>query len=167
MVTAFRTAFALLAAVAAGTAAAADWPRWRGPNGAGTAEGTLPDKPDLLWKAELPGTGAGFPIIVGGKVFLQTASADGTTRALVCLTATDGKTAWATAHDARKAASHPKSGQVASTPAADGAAIYCVWWDGPLRDRPGAEAHRGGAAEDARGRELLPPHRGAAGPGRG
>lgn len=93
MVTAFRTAFALLAAVAAGTAAAADWPRWRGPNGAGTAEGTLPDKPDLLWKAELPGTGAGFPIIVGGKVFLQTASADGTTRTLVCLTATDGKTA--------------------------------------------------------------------------
>ena len=38
---------------------AADWPRFRGPNGTGTAAGTLPtpDAEHLLWKAPIPGKG--------------------------------------------------------------------------------------------------------------
>src|SRR4051812_20676920 len=60
-------------------AGGADWPRFRGPNGSGTAEGPLPeiDPKKPLWKVELPGgKGVGSPIIVDGKVYLQSATAD-------------------------------------------------------------------------------------------
>lgn len=113
------------------TVPAADWPQWRGPNGTGTADGTPPTKGDLLWKAALPDKGNGGPIVVAGKVFLQTAAADGSKRALVCLNAADGKQAWATAHDAEKANTHAKGSLASNTPCADPDGIYCVWWDGP------------------------------------
>lgn len=50
---------------------AADWPRFRGPNGAGVADGTpLPsslDKP--LWRVALP-PGLSSPVVAGGRIFL-------------------------------------------------------------------------------------------------
>src|SRR6478736_3108160 len=60
-------------------APAADWSRFRGPNGTGIAEGPLPsiDPKHPLWKVAIPGKGVSSPIIVKGKVFLQTASKDG------------------------------------------------------------------------------------------
>ena len=68
---------------------AADWSRFRGPNGTGIVEGELPkiEPKKPLWKVEIPGRGAGSPIIVGVKVFLQTASVDGKTRTLLCFDA--------------------------------------------------------------------------------
>ena len=71
---------------------AGDWPRFRGPNGTGVAEGALPeiDAKKPLWKTALPGKGNGSPIVAGGKVYLQTAAADGKSRALVCVNAADG-----------------------------------------------------------------------------
>ena len=56
-----------------------------GPNGSGIADGTLPEinPKAALWKVPIPGRGVSSPIIVGGKVFLQAASDDGTTLTLV------------------------------------------------------------------------------------
>ena len=111
---------------------AADWSRFRGPNGLGVAEGKLPDidpsKP--LWKVTIPGRGASSPIVVGGKIFLQTASTDGKTRTLLCLSAADGSTLWTKDQEGTKATTHPKNTYASSTPACDGENVYCAWWDG-------------------------------------
>lgn len=114
------------------TASAADWTRFRGPNGTGIAEGEMPpiDPKDPLWKVEIPGRGAGSPIIVGGKVFLQTASKDGKTRTLLCLNAADGQTIWSKDVTGLPAKAHAKNSLASSTPSSDGTQVYCVWWDG-------------------------------------
>jgi len=113
-------------------AGGADWPRFRGPNGTGAVEGPLPDmdpaKP--LWKTKLPGKGAGSPIVVNGKVYLQAASADGKTRTLVCVAAATGKIEWERDLTGEKAHIHAKNSLASGTPASDGTHIYCQWWDG-------------------------------------
>ncbi|MBA4188649.1 MAG: hypothetical protein C0467_11675 [Planctomycetaceae bacterium] len=111
---------------------AADWSRFRGPNGSGAVEGEMPklDPKAPLWKVEIPGRGAGSPIIVGGKVYLQTASKDGKTRSLLCLNATDGKKAWSKDLVGTEGHTHAKNTLASSTPACDGKQVYAVWWDG-------------------------------------
>src|SRR5438094_5037896 len=89
----------------------ADWSRFRGPNGSGIAEGELPkiDPKKPLWKVEIPGRGVSSPIVVGGKVFVQTASKDGKTRTLLCLDAATGKTLWTKDVRGEIAKTHPKN----------------------------------------------------------
>ncbi len=110
----------------------ADWPRFRGPNGTGAVEGPLPsmDPAKPLWKTKLPGKGAGSPIVVGGKVYLQTAAADGKTRALVCVSVATGKIEWEKELPGDKGKTHAKNSLASGTPACDGTQIYCSWWDG-------------------------------------
>ena len=67
------SALACLLALASVTAAQ-DWPHWRGPRFDGSAEATdLPVRfgPDegVRWAADLPGPGAGTPIVVGKHVY--------------------------------------------------------------------------------------------------
>jgi outer membrane protein assembly factor BamB len=126
-----------VALIAAGSAAAsaADWPRFRGPNGTGTAPDTnFPVKfsasEHLLWKAAIPGSGASSPIVSAGKVFVQSASPDGRERFLICLDAKDGKEAWRRAIPGGAAKTHKKNTLASSTPAADGRSVYAVFWDG-------------------------------------
>ena len=60
---------------------AADWPQFRGPNGAAvSAEKDLPaewgaDK-NVAWKAQAPGYGWSSPVVWGDKVFVTTASSE-------------------------------------------------------------------------------------------
>src|SRR5262249_37171298 len=56
-------------------ALAADWPRFRGPDGFGVAADkglplTWSDDRNLTWKTALPGPGGSSPIVVGNRVFL-------------------------------------------------------------------------------------------------
>src|SRR5262245_2733307 len=80
--------------------AGADWSRFRGPNGTGTADGAgIPEKwtgKDAAWNIELPGLGNGSPIVCGGKVYLQAASADAAKRWLLCYDAKTGHKDWET-----------------------------------------------------------------------
>jgi outer membrane protein assembly factor BamB len=116
-------------------ASASDWARFRGPNGSGIASGTLPaiDPQHPLWKVAIPGKGVSSPIIVGGKLFLQTAAKDGKSRTLLCLDASNGKTLWTKEEPGEPAQPkkiHTKNSLASSTPASDGQQVYCVWWDG-------------------------------------
>lgn len=124
------TCFAL--AITLVSTQAADWPRFRGPNGTGIAEGPMPDinpaKP--LWKTKLPGKGNGSPIVVGGKIYLQSSSVDGKTRMLVCVNAADGSIDWTKELPGDKGKPHPKNSMASGTPTCDGKQIYCQWWDG-------------------------------------
>jgi outer membrane protein assembly factor BamB len=123
------TAAALLA-----TASAADWVRFRGPNGTGVVEGNIPLKftlkDDLVWKTKIPGVGHGSPIVVKDKVFLQTSTADQTGRMLMCLDAKTGQEVWSKQVAGHKQAMHKKNSGASSTPASDGERVFLSVWDG-------------------------------------
>ncbi len=114
-----------------GVAGAADWPRFRGPNGNGTA----PDKDvpvewtasNVLWKAPLPGVGHSCPTIVKDHIFLQSATA--TERMLICLD-TGGKVLWKKSAPGGVGRTHDQNTMASSTPASDGERVYSVFWDG-------------------------------------
>ncbi|MCS7269883.1 MAG: PQQ-like beta-propeller repeat protein, partial [Gemmataceae bacterium] len=98
---------------------AADWDRFRGPNGSGIAEGPMPsiDPAQPLWKVTLPGKGNGSPIVVAGRIYLQSASSDGGQRWLICLDAAEGKTLWTRSVPGSAAKTHVKNSLASSTPA--------------------------------------------------
>lgn len=68
--------FAVALAAASLVSLAGDWPRFRGPDGAGVSNETgLPTTWDdagnnVIWKAPLPGYGASSPIVEGNRVYL-------------------------------------------------------------------------------------------------
>jgi outer membrane protein assembly factor BamB len=117
------------------TADAANWPRFRGPNGGGTADDKdIPvqwaDK-DVLWKVVLPGSGNSSPIVWGDRLFIQSASTDGKERYLLCLSAADGKEVWKRAVGGTRAKNvNPRNSLASSTPATDGERVYAYFWDG-------------------------------------
>ena len=105
-------ASALLCTLVAGLsiADAADWSRFRGPNGSGISEdkAAIPaewgEKKNLQWKAELPGAGSSSPIVVGERVFVTCwsgymdrkgpGSLENLKRHLICFDRKTGKELW-------------------------------------------------------------------------
>jgi outer membrane protein assembly factor BamB len=70
-------------------------------------------------------------VVWGDRLFLQSASADGKERWLLCLDADTGKTLWTQAAPGTTADRiNPKNSLASSTPAVDGARVYAVFWDG-------------------------------------
>ncbi|MHC4990489.1 MAG: outer membrane protein assembly factor BamB family protein [Planctomycetota bacterium] len=70
------------AADTTGTDAERAWPQWRGPLGTGAAPHAEPpltwsETSNVRWKAALPGTGHGTPIVWGDRVFVTTAVTTG------------------------------------------------------------------------------------------
>lgn len=115
-------------------ASAGDWPRFRGPNGAGISRDTdVPVKwteENILWKAAIPGAGHSSPIASKGRVFLQSSSEDGGARWLLCLDAAKGKILWKTQSPGAQAKKHSLNTLASSTPAVDGQRVYAACWDG-------------------------------------
>ena len=71
--------------IAGGSAAAADWPQWRGPNGTGaTSETNLPVRwsasENVVWKAPIGGLGVSTPIVSGDRVFVTSQIGSGVRR---------------------------------------------------------------------------------------
>ena len=93
------TVLVVLAGALAGTAAAENWPQWRGPalNGSTTETG-LPAKfsatENVIWSADLPGIGGATPIVWGENVFVSAMEPDSKKLWAVCLGAADGKVRW-------------------------------------------------------------------------
>jgi outer membrane protein assembly factor BamB len=130
-----RRAVGLFLAVLAGSAVAADWPRFRGPNGTGASDDAdLPVQwsagQGVLWKAALPGVGHSSPVVAGGKVYLQSASEDGRQRLLLCLDAGSGKELWRYQTPAQRGHTHTRNTLASSTPAVEGRRVFAVFWDG-------------------------------------
>lgn len=112
---------------------AADWTRFRGPNGTGVAAADVPPQAaakNLLWKVAIPGKGHSSPIIVGHRVFLQSATPDGAKRTLICLNSATGKIEWTRDVVGQSAHTHKKNSLASSTPASDGKNVYVLFWDG-------------------------------------
>ena len=127
---------------------AADWPNFRGPDGAALShEVHLPitwgDDENLAWKTELPGAGSSSPIVSGDRVLVTCYSGYGLTREqpgnpqdlvrrLVCIGLRDGAVQW----DKPVAAVQPEDayqgmmaehGYASHTPATDGQRVYCFF----------------------------------------
>jgi outer membrane protein assembly factor BamB len=129
--------FLALGGVLMGTVAAVggDWPRFRGPNGTGTTtDKEVPvhwtEKENVLWKTPLPGAGHSSPVVWGDRLFVQSASADGKERSLLCVDTGNGKILWTRAAPGGRAKTHLKNTLASSTPATDGERVYAVFWDG-------------------------------------
>jgi outer membrane protein assembly factor BamB len=110
---------------------AADWTRFRGPNGTGIADDKdVPTKIDAsttLWKAPLPGTGHSSPIVVKGRLYL--ASSTPKARLMLCYD-TNGKQVWKHEVPGGVGKTHPLSSLASSTPCSDGERVYVGFWDG-------------------------------------
>ena len=106
------------------------WPRWRGPSGQGLAMGsgyvdTWSDTQHVKWTTKLDTPGNGSPIVWANRIFLTTASADGTRRGIAAFDRATGKKLWETyAPDTNVERINPKNGYASSTPATDGRLVY-------------------------------------------
>ncbi|HXV61831.1 MAG TPA: PQQ-binding-like beta-propeller repeat protein [Vicinamibacteria bacterium] len=129
--------------LAAGVAAAGDvqllpvegegasyWPRWRGPSGQGTVNGTgypdrWSDKENVVWKVGVPGQGNSSPIIWGDHLFLTTAHDGGKRLSLLAFRRSDGSLLWETVVPQQGVEhAHEKNGHASATPVTDGKTIY-------------------------------------------
>tara|TARA_B100001123_G_scaffold384886_1_gene458022 strand:+ start:1144 stop:2403 length:1260 start_codon:yes stop_codon:yes gene_type:complete len=107
-----------------------NWPRFRGHNGAGTADFSIPAKwtdDTVRWETELPGEGHGSPAVWGDKIFLNAARAKGTERLVVCVDAPSGKVLWTKAFDFKTHKANKRNSFASSTPAVDADAVYVAW----------------------------------------
>ncbi|MDI1314070.1 PQQ-binding-like beta-propeller repeat protein [Prosthecobacter sp.] len=132
------------------TASAADWARFRGPNGSGIA---ADDKPvpvewsatkNLKWQTALPGPGSSSPIVVGDRVFVtcwsgyategQQGTGDITAlmRHLICVDRTTGKILWDRAVPAKQPEERyggmfAQNGYASHTPVSDGMSVFAFF----------------------------------------
>ncbi len=138
---------ALLVAFCSVALTAADWTRFRGPDGAGISDdkGVVTqwtDDQNILWKTALPGAGSSSPITLGDKIFVTCYSGYGLDEEapgkqsnlkhhLLCLSR-DGKILW---DQATKAALPEQDfqgfvalhGYASSTPTTDGQSVFAFF----------------------------------------
>jgi outer membrane protein assembly factor BamB len=129
-----KRTFALLALLSISAAAKTDWNRFRGPNGSGVADTTgLPsvvDESTTLWKAPL-GKGWSSPVLFGDKVFV-TAETAANKRAVLALSAADGKEVWRYEEEFVPHNIHKTYNTFASSsPFVDAERVYINWSSGP------------------------------------
>lgn len=133
----------------AASAAAEDWPGWRGPRSDGTSlEQNVPIRwngprmENVAWKVEVPGKGHASPIVSGGRIFLVTCRQDRRDRALLCLDRQSGRTLWQrTVLHAPLEKMHRLNSHASSTPATDGELVFVSF----LEPDPGKQESAGQA----------------------
>src|SRR4029077_15193097 len=110
----------------AAVVSASDWPRFRGPNGAGvSSDRGLPAEihPDRnLWKVKTP-KGNSSPILVQGRLCIT--GHDGDERSVLCYDAASGVLLWRkSVTKARPEVANPVNGPTTPTPVTDGRSIF-------------------------------------------
>ncbi len=124
----------LLALATATTAAAQDWPRFRGPGGAGLSDADPPESftaEDYNWRVELPGKGHSSPVVWGDKVFVTCAT--DSLRKVLCLAAGDGRVLWSRDYAFEPVRMHKLNGHASATPAVDAERVVVSWRTGMER----------------------------------
>jgi len=112
------------------TAAAENWPAWRGPAGNGIShESQLPiafgPKAQVTWKTPLPEPGNSTPIVWDQFVFVTCSRESGAVRSLICFDRATGAERWR--HDvpyAKAETIHSDNTICAGSPTTDGELVY-------------------------------------------
>lgn len=115
--------------------AADDWPWWRGParDGHAAANQSLPlqwsDGEHVVWKVPVPGRGHGSPIVVGDRIYLNTADEEREVQSLLCFSRATGELIWQQpVHEGGFVrGGNQKSSQASSTPACDGERLFVTF----------------------------------------
>jgi outer membrane protein assembly factor BamB len=127
----YHVVFAALLLTAVSTARAGEnWPRFRGPNGAGVSDDAFPvkfEEKDFAWKIELPGKGHSSPVVWGDNVYVTSADEDLGKRWLLCVNPADGVIRWRQELDLKPFKKHGENSFASSTPAADDKHVYVQW----------------------------------------
>ena len=113
---------ALILLSAAAPADAENWPRFRGPNGAGCSPTPSPaawSEENRLWSVPLPGVGHGSPIVWDGRIFLLAGDPDSGARIPLAVDADTGRLLWQRPTPASAHKHHRFNSLASSTPAAD------------------------------------------------
>jgi outer membrane protein assembly factor BamB len=132
----FVRLFVLLALTLSVTAE--NWPGFRGPTGQGISTATnLPLQwsatSNVLWKTEIPGQGWSSPIIWNNRVFVTSATANGTQCHVLCLDRQSGKIVWdIQVFEQLPLRKEGKNSYASSTPCTDGERVYAVFGDGSI-----------------------------------
>ena len=116
----------------AASAAAENWPGWRGPRGDGTSEETnVPlvwngkSGENIAWQVLVPGIGHASPVVWQDHVLLVSCLPDSQERILLCLNRRNGQELWRrTVVKAPLETKHALNSFASSTPATDGNLIF-------------------------------------------
>jgi outer membrane protein assembly factor BamB len=112
------------------TAAADNWPAWRGPAGNGVCnEQYLPTEfgpeENVVWKTPLPGPGNSTPIVWDGHVFLTSALDGGKIRSLLCFDRQTGRKLWQhSVPHPEEEVTHTANPFCSGSPTTDGQFVY-------------------------------------------
>jgi outer membrane protein assembly factor BamB len=133
-----RWAFVLVApfvltSSAFGQERASDWPRWRGPNADGVADGRhVPIRwsptENVRWSVKLPGWGTSSPVVYSDRVFVTSHVKDKKSLLTLCFDRNTGKELWR--HDfgfGVDQRTHEKSNLAVNTPAVSEDAVYVAF----------------------------------------
>jgi outer membrane protein assembly factor BamB len=112
-------------------ASPADWPRWRGAEGAGQGgDVALPRDWNAIawkWKAELPGDGHGSPVVFRGGVYTAAADEPAAKRFLTCHDVADGRLRWQREFAGPIDAHHSQNSSASGTVAASDDGVFWLW----------------------------------------
>ncbi|QDT70510.1 outer membrane biogenesis protein BamB [Planctomycetes bacterium MalM25] len=138
----------VLIALSDGSADAADWARFRGPNGTGVSPDPAPpvtwgNNTNLAWKIELPGPGSSSPIVVGDRVLVTCYTGYGLNtedpgdqadlkRVLACYERSTGEELWKVEVPAKLPEDEyggmfAQHGYASHTPVSDGERVYAYF----------------------------------------
>lgn len=121
----------IVATVAVTNVCHADWPRFRGPNGQGLGQASVPAKwepANYRWTADLGGRGHGSPIVWDGQVYLT--AAKGEQAELICLDAVTGKNLWRRPLPSGPSHKHASNSDASTTPVAGDEGVFVSTYDG-------------------------------------
>jgi outer membrane protein assembly factor BamB len=106
---------------------AAEWTRFRGPNGSGVTAAQFPVEwtaDDFLWKIDLPGKGHSSPVLWGDLLFLTSGDESTGQRSLHCFDARTGAQLWTQEYEGGKHGKHELNSFASPTPTVDGERVY-------------------------------------------
>jgi WD40 repeat protein len=110
------------------------WPGWRGPSQDGhSSDPRVPlewgPTKNLQWQIDLPGFGNSSPIAWENRVFLTSASADGSQRFVLCIDRNSGKILWqrTAATGLHPEPVHPWNTHASATCVTDGQCVYAFF----------------------------------------
>jgi outer membrane protein assembly factor BamB len=106
----------------------AGWTRFRGPNGAGVAEGvSFPAEwtdEDYVWRAKLPGKGHSSPVVWGDQLYVTSADAETGDVVLSAIDIGSGKIVWELPFDLDPYSVHATNSLASCSAAVDAQHIY-------------------------------------------
>lgn len=114
-------------------AEAAQWTRFRGPNGTGHAMNKDLSFPlkwsegDYKWKIKLDGEGHSSPVVWAEKLFITASNRNTGDIDLICLNATTGKQLWKKSVSTKVHRLHQFNSFASASPAVDESQVYITW----------------------------------------